>query len=158
LRLVLDSRGRTPLTARLLDPDLPGRTTICTTEQAPAAWRREVQARGVEVCVLPAHDGRVDLVALLEDLGRRRVTSLLVEGGAQVHGAFFDGGLVDRVLAFIAPLIVGGRGAPGAVAGDGPTKLVDAPRLLDPEVRQVGVDTLISGYARRVAWPAAPSG
>ena len=107
---MLDSTGRTPLTARLLGGDLPGTTAICTTERSPPAWRAAVQERGAEVLVLPQREGRVDLEALLDELGRRRVTSLLVEGGAQVHGAFFDAGLVDRVVAFVAPLLIGGSG------------------------------------------------
>ena len=100
----------------------------------------------------------MDLDALLDELGRRRVTSLLVEGGARVHGAFFDAGLVDQVVAFIAPLIIGGREAPGPVGGEGPARLSDARPLLEREVRQVGVDTLIAGVLRPVQWPEAPVG
>ena len=72
--------------------------------------------------MLPQRDGRVDLDALLDELGRRKVTSLLVEGGAAVHGAFFDAGLPDEALAFLAPLIVGGGGGAraGRRAGSGP--------------------------------------
>jgi diaminohydroxyphosphoribosylaminopyrimidine deaminase/5-amino-6-(5-phosphoribosylamino)uracil reductase len=152
-RLVLDSRGRTPLAARLLRSDLPGRTTICTTERAPGAWRAAVAGQGAEVWLLPEAGGRVDLRALLTGLGRREVTSLLVEGGATVHGAFFDADLVDRVLAFIAPLIIGGEGAPAPVGGAGVPRLADARRLLAPEACRLGVDTLIAGDLRRVAWP-----
>ncbi|HEX2326619.1 MAG TPA: bifunctional diaminohydroxyphosphoribosylaminopyrimidine deaminase/5-amino-6-(5-phosphoribosylamino)uracil reductase RibD [Chloroflexota bacterium] len=157
-RLVLDSTGRTPLTARLLGGELPGRTAICTTEQSPPAWRAAVEERGAEVLVLPQREGKVDLEALLDELGRRRVTSLLVEGGARVHGAFFDAGLVDRVVAFVAPLLIGGREAPGPVGGQGPARLSEARPLLQREVRQVGVDTLIAGNLRRVEWPGAPGG
>jgi diaminohydroxyphosphoribosylaminopyrimidine deaminase/5-amino-6-(5-phosphoribosylamino)uracil reductase len=157
-RLVLDSTGRTPLSARLLGGDLPGKTALCTTEQSSPAWRAAVEGRGVEVLLLPAREGRVDLETLLDELGRRRVTSLLVEGGAQVHGAFFDAGLVDRVVAFVAPLVIGGREAPGPVGGEGPARLSDARPLLEREVRQVGVDTLIAGALRPVEWPEAPAG
>jgi diaminohydroxyphosphoribosylaminopyrimidine deaminase / 5-amino-6-(5-phosphoribosylamino)uracil reductase len=157
-RLVLDSTGRTPLSARLLGGDLPGKTALCTTEQSPPEWRAAVEGRGVEVLLLPAREGRVDLRALLDELGRRRVTSLLVEGGARVHGAFFDAGLVDRVVAFVAPLVIGGREAPGPVGGQGPARLSEARPLLGREVRQVGVDTLIAGALRPVEWPDAPAG
>jgi diaminohydroxyphosphoribosylaminopyrimidine deaminase/5-amino-6-(5-phosphoribosylamino)uracil reductase len=152
-RLVLDSQGRTPLGARLLQPDLPGRTTIVTTERSSSSWREAVTAMGVEVAVLPASAGRVDLDALLDELGRRKVTSLLVEGGATVHGAFFDAGLVDRVVAFLAPTIIGGAAAPGPVGGTGALSLAGARRLLDVEVRRLEADTLISGYVRRMTWP-----
>lgn len=158
LRLVLDSTGRTPLGARLLAGDLPGATAICTTARAAPAWRAAVAAAGAEVLVLPQRDGRVDLDALLDELGRRKVTSLLVEGGAAVHGAFFDAGLPDEALAYLAPLIVGGGGAPGPVGGLGPGRLAGAHRLQRVEVRRVGVDTLISGVLRETRWPEAAGG
>ncbi|MGH2366861.1 MAG: RibD family protein, partial [Chloroflexota bacterium] len=155
-RLIADSRCRTPPAARVLDKTLPGRTTIFTTDQAPPERRAALTAAGAEVCVLPVHGGHVALDALLDELGRRQVTSLLVEGGAAVHGAFFDGDLVDQVLAFIAPLVIGGRDAPGAVGGAGAPLLADARRLQEPQVRRCGDDTLISGYVRRVSWPDSP--
>jgi diaminohydroxyphosphoribosylaminopyrimidine deaminase/5-amino-6-(5-phosphoribosylamino)uracil reductase len=158
LRLVLDSTGRTPLGARLLGRDLPGRTVICTTERSAPAWRGAVAAAGAEVLVLPERGGRVDPEALLDALGRRGVTSLLVEGGATVHGAFFDAGLVDRVVAFVAPLVIGGTGAPSPVGGMGPASLAEAGRLLEAEVRRVGVDTLIAGDLRAIPWPEVPAG
>jgi diaminohydroxyphosphoribosylaminopyrimidine deaminase/5-amino-6-(5-phosphoribosylamino)uracil reductase len=157
LRLVLDSTGRTPLAARLLGRDLPGRTAICTTERSAPAWRGAVAAAGAEVLVLPEREGRVDPEALLDALGRRGVTSLLVEGGATVHGAFFDAGLVDRVVAFVAPLVIGGAGAPSPVGGKGPASLAEAGRLLEAEVRRVGVDTLIAGVLRAIPWPEVPA-
>ena len=153
LRLVLDSAGRTPLGSKLLAGGLPGDTVVCTTERSSPVWRAAVAAAGAEALLLPQRDDRVDLEALLDELGRRRVTSLLVEGGAAVHGAFFDAGLPDEVLAFIAPLIVGGAGAPGPVGGLGPARLGEAPRLQRVAVRQVGVDTLISGVLRQTPWP-----
>ena len=86
------------------------------------------------------------------------MTSLLVEGGAAVHGAFFDAGLPDEALAYLAPLIVGGGGAPGPVGGLGPGRLAGAHRLQRVEVRRVGVDTLISGVLRETRWPEAAGG
>jgi diaminohydroxyphosphoribosylaminopyrimidine deaminase/5-amino-6-(5-phosphoribosylamino)uracil reductase len=68
-------------------------------------------------------------------------------------GTFFDQGLVDRVLAFVAPLVIGGTAAPVAVGGAGPARLAEATRLTDVEVRQIGADTLVAGYVRRARWP-----
>jgi diaminohydroxyphosphoribosylaminopyrimidine deaminase/5-amino-6-(5-phosphoribosylamino)uracil reductase len=153
LRFVLDSQARTPPTARILDKTLPANTTIFTTEAAPADRRAALEAAGAELVVVPSESGRVSLPAVLAALGERRVTSVLVEGGATVHGAFFDGDLVDQVMAFIAPLVIGGVGAPGAVGGRGAGPLAEARRLHDVEVRRVGADTLVSGWIRRVEWP-----
>jgi diaminohydroxyphosphoribosylaminopyrimidine deaminase / 5-amino-6-(5-phosphoribosylamino)uracil reductase len=152
-RLIVDSTCRTPPTARVLDPALPGRTTLFTTSAADASRRQAIERSGAEVCLLPSVDGRVDLPALLDEVGRRKVSSLLVEGGATVHGAFLDQGLVDFVMAFIAPIIIGGIGAPGAVGGRGTATLLEAPRLLDPTVHLMGADTLVSGHLRRAPWP-----
>ena len=127
LRVILDSRGRIPLHARVFQPDLPGQTLVATTEASPPAYRDALQARGVEVLVLPADaDGRVDLDALLVALGQREVTSLLVEGGSTVLGAFFARGRVNKVLAFIAPLILGGERAPSPVGGTGVARVAEA--------------------------------
>lgn len=156
-RIVLDSTCRTPPTARMLSATLPGKTTIFTTEVADLTRRAALEQAGAEVHSLPAAHGRVSLAALLDELGRRRVTSLVVEGGATVHGAMFDQGLVDYVMAFIAPIIIGGVTAPSAVGGQGADILANAHRLIDPGVRRLGADTLVSGHLRQVVWPDEPS-
>ncbi len=150
LRIVADSRGRVPTEARIFEPALPGRTLVAATPAFPSERRAALEARGVEVLVLPADpQGRVDPVALLETLGRREVTSLLLEGGGTLLEAFFRAGLVDKVLAFIAPLIIGGRESPTAVAGEGFARLEEAVRLERVRVERVGEDILVSGYPRR---------
>lgn len=146
LRVVLDGRGRTPHDARLLGPDAP--TLIITTERSPRAWRDALARSGAEVLVLPESGGLVDLSAVLAELGRRQILSLLVEGGAVVHGAFFDRGLVDRVQAILAPLVIGGVDAPAAVGGVGPDRLAEARRLLRVVVEQHGDDIVVSGAVR----------
>ena len=143
LRVIVDTRGRTPPTARVLDRSAP--TLIATTDRSTIAWRDAIASSGATVCLLPAGGDHVDLPALLDELGRRDVLSLLVEGGASVHGAFFDAGLVDRVQAIIAPLIVGGRDAPAAVAGAGVARMSDAGRLRDVVLRRLGDDVMITG-------------
>ncbi len=151
LRIVVDSRGRVPLSARCFDPALPGRTVVAATAAFPAEKRAALAERGIEVLILPADgEGLVHLGALLAELGRREVTSLLVEGGGTLLGAFFRARLVDRVLAFLAPIVIGGRDAPGPVEGEGVERLSEAPRLERVRVERLGEDILLSGYPR---WP-----
>ena len=146
LRIVLDSRGRVPLDARLFRTDLPGQTVVATTAAMPPAHQAALKQREVETLTLPATPtSRVDLVALLEALGQRQITSLLVEGGGQTLGAFFEVGLVNEIWAFLAPLIIGGETAPGPVAGCGPATLAEAFRLQQAIVETVGQDFLIRG-------------
>jgi len=144
LRIVADSRGRTPETARVLSG--PAKTLIVTTRRSRASWRRTMAAKGAEVLVVPSHRGKTDLLELLRELGRRQVLSLLVEGGGGLLGGFFDRGLVDKVQAIIAPMIIGGERSPTAVAGRGARRMADALRLRDIAVERLGDDLLVTGY------------
>lgn len=147
LRIVADSRGRTPTSAKVLGAG--GRTLIATTAASAPAWRAEINARGGEIAVLPAgEDGRVDLRSLVELLGERDVLSLLAEGGGVLHGSLFAAGLVDKVHAIIAPKIVGGSLYP-AVAGEGAAHMADAITLRDVETHRLGDDVAFVGYVAR---------
>ena len=148
LRVVVDSRGRVPDTARILQG--PSSTLIATTESSDAAWRERMVARGAEVAVLPSEDSRVDLEALLEALEARGALTVLFEGGGVLLGSLFDRRLVDKVHAVIAPLVIGAFDAPSAVAGRGVDRMAQAPRLRDVTVERLGEDTLITGYP---VWP-----
>lgn len=148
LRVVLDSRGRTPPTARVLSHEAP--TLIATLETSPPEWREAIAAHDAMIEICPSENGRVALEPLLGCLAQRGVLSLLVEGGAEIHGSFFDQGLVDRVLAVVSPLVIGGREAPLAVAGIGPAALSDAWRLEEVEVETAGVDLFVTGRTRRL--------
>ncbi|HEV2439125.1 MAG TPA: bifunctional diaminohydroxyphosphoribosylaminopyrimidine deaminase/5-amino-6-(5-phosphoribosylamino)uracil reductase RibD, partial [bacterium] len=146
-RVILDSRLRTPPDARVLARDgVP--VIVATTSASPAEARRALVERGVEVLLRDGADERVDLVALLRELGARGLLSVLVEGGATVHGAFMAAGLVDKVLAYIAPVLTGG-GGPGPSAGAGVAAIADAWRLRAVEIHRLGGDVLIEGYVER---------
>ena len=146
-RIILDSRARTPLTSRVVSDEFAGLTTIVVTKAAPA---RRVAALVKRVAVWIAPSGGsalqrcVNLRWLLKKLGRENVTSLLVEGGGEVNGAFLLGGLAQRVTFFYAPKILGGRDARKAVAGPGARSLAKALTLRDVEWRRVGVDLMMT--------------
>ena len=95
---------------------------------------------------MPPESGRVPLKPLLELLGQQQVQSLLVEGGAEVLGAFFDQRLVNQFYFFFAPKILGGREAPGVLGGQGVARLQDAPQAQDLAIRRMAQDILITGY------------
>lgn len=149
LRIVMDSKGRIPLTARVLDPSLPGKTLLATTRAFPDEKRQILIDMGIEVLVCPDEGSRVDPAALLRLLGSRDITSLLVEGGGTVLASFLEKGLVNKMLAFIAPLIIGGREAPTPVAGRGVDRMADAWQLTGIEVQRLGSDVLVVGYPKR---------
>jgi len=144
LRVIVDSEARTPSTARLFGE--PGRTLVATTSAASQAKVREFQEVGAEVLELLSREGQVDLEQLLRELGRREIISVMVEGGSTLFASFFKHGLVDKVIVFIAPIIIGGRGAKTAVAGEGAERIAHALRLSRVKVERFGDDAMISGY------------
>lgn len=146
LRIVVDSRGRTPVKAAMLRSDTPGRTLIACTTLAPEDKRQSWQDAGAKVVVFDPEDGRVPLEALLRYLGDMGINSILVEGGGTLHGALLDAGLADKVVAFVAPKLVGGANAPGPVGGVGVEEMGSALELTEVSVTQVGRDLLIEGY------------
>jgi len=132
-RIVLDSKLRTPSDAVIVRSQ-PESTLIYHTVEAPVEDRRRLREAGIELVELrAADDGRVDIGAVLDHLGRREVAALLVEGGPTVHGSFNDAELVDEVALFIAPCIIGGNG-PSAVAGRGIATLEAAQRLMFEDI------------------------
>lgn len=135
LRVVLDSQLRLRMSSKVVGPN----TLIATT--------RAGRMGAAEVLRLPAaDDGRVALGPLLDELGKRGILSVLVEGGSEVHASFFAAGLVDKVHAYVAPRIIGGREALGPVGGTGVEHLADVVSLRELDATRLGTDLLISGY------------
>ena len=145
LRVVLDSHGRLPASARMLAQE--GRTIVYVGEDAPPERLRRL-ADSADVVPL-GRGPRLPLAAILEDLGRREVTSLLVEGGATVHGEFFDQGLVDRVAVFVAPLVLGGAAAPPGVGGVGAESPAAGLHLTGGHWRVLGEDAYFTAVIER---------
>jgi diaminohydroxyphosphoribosylaminopyrimidine deaminase/5-amino-6-(5-phosphoribosylamino)uracil reductase len=139
LRVVLDSRLRTPSQAVIVREN-PEQTLVAHTPEARPEDRRRLSDLGVGLLEVAADSsGRVELHGLLEELGRREVAALLVEGGATTHGSFVDQDLLDEAVFFIAPMLIGGPG-PSAVAGRGIADLELAPRLRFESLARHGHD------------------
>ncbi len=147
LRVVLDSTLRTPVTAKVLNDLAAQPTLLVTTPQAGERAIADLRKTGAEVVTVTAKgpEQRVDVAQLLKLLGDRGLLSVLIEGGGAVNGAFFDDHLVDGVVAFLAPAIIGGNDAPSANGGLGAQHLADAFRLTNLEIRRIGDDLMISG-------------
>jgi diaminohydroxyphosphoribosylaminopyrimidine deaminase/5-amino-6-(5-phosphoribosylamino)uracil reductase len=144
VRVIVDSKGQTPLSARVLTE--PGKAIVVLGKQASAEEKDSFARVGVELLELSSPEGRVNLERLLKVLGERGITSVLVEGGGILLGSLFDGGLVDKVIAFIAPVIIGGREAVTAVAGVGVDRVADSLKLERVSVESFGQDLMVSGY------------
>lgn len=158
LRVVLDRRLRLPPTARMLAVDGPvlvyGRRPA-EDDRSLDAWRDRADAlrrAGAEVVEAKKEEDATP-GSVVEDLGRRGVQSLLVEGGAAVAGAFAAAGVFDRVAVCCAPLLIGGLRSPGPLAGEGFAALADAPRLAsfstDLSIERHGDDVVLTTFRKR---------
>ncbi len=143
LRVVLDARLRVPPSARLFDG---GTVIVMTAAGADPARRAALEGRGAEVVSVAATSTGIDFGAALGVLHDRECLSVLVEGGATLLGGAMDSGCVDKVVAYIAPRIIGGVAAPAAVAGLGFAALGDEGLLHEVDVTRRGGDIVVTGY------------
>jgi len=159
-RIILDSRARTPLTAQVVSDAHRACTTVVVSPNAPKN-RVQLLGRQVRVCSAPVRHGRLDLVWVLRTLGSEEVVSLLVEGGGEVNGSFFQQNLVHRIAFFFAPKILGGAGARPAVGGGGARGWSDVLHLRDIQRRRFGPDlfltALVDGRSKRKALEPSPA-
>lgn len=148
LRIVLDSNCEIPMTAKIFDGE--AETLLVTGTCLPGAKQAKAEALPkVEVLQLPAVNGKLPVALLLQELAGRNLTSILVEGGSTVHGDFLEAGLVDRIYAFIAPKLIGGKEALTPVGGKGFALMEDCYVLKETETLPLGADILLTGRVER---------
>ena len=141
-RVVVDSRARLPVSARLIGAGKPERALVAVTDAADPERVETLEARGVTVLRCKSHDGHVDVSDLVSRLGALEVGGILVEGGGTLAWAFLEAGLVDRVVSFTAAKLLGGASAPRALGGAG-LLLPESIRLDGLCVRPVGADWMM---------------
>ena len=142
LRVVVDSHGRTPVGSAICNDEAS--TLIATFQDETRSTFSDI----VSVRSFSGDLGRVDLNMLLKYLGDISISSVLVEGGSELIGSLFDQDLVDKVFAFVAPIIIGGP-TKGAVGGEGAYHMSDVERLVDVELKKFDQDILLTGYCRK---------
>lgn len=157
IRVILDSHLRTPPNSKAVTTAQEVPTCIITTTEASLALGETLEAAGAAVIRVPATaEGRCDMRIALQELAAREVVSVLCEGGAELAGSLLANGHADEMHAFVAPLLLGPRGRPGAVDWAGPTSLEEAPRIDPPCWELCGSDAYVSGplvYPKRRAAP-----
>jgi diaminohydroxyphosphoribosylaminopyrimidine deaminase/5-amino-6-(5-phosphoribosylamino)uracil reductase len=146
LRVIVDGKGRTSALAQVFNE--AGQALLALDRSIEPEKKKTFTQAGVELLELPAKQGRVDLKLLMKSLGERGITSVLVEGGGILLGSLFDYRLVDKVIAFIAPIIIGGKKAKTAVVGKGIERVIDAIKLERVSSEKFGEDVMISGYVK----------
>jgi diaminohydroxyphosphoribosylaminopyrimidine deaminase/5-amino-6-(5-phosphoribosylamino)uracil reductase len=140
LRVVLSGDGRLPEGSQLLRTAREVPVLVATAAGLPAERRSVLEAHGCEVLEVPTAAGRPSVAALLAELGRRRLTNLLVEGGSAVLGSLRDAGLIDELHVFIAPRLVGGSAALTPVGGAGAATVGEGLAVAEWECERVGDD------------------
>ncbi len=144
IRVIVDSQGQTPIDAKVFQT--PEKALLATTESMKRSQKSAYTDQGIEVLTLPSKDDHVDLTELMRTLGEREITNVLVEGGGALLGSLFDNKLVDKVVAFIAPMIIGGKDAVNPVAGEGVELISQALRLKRSRIEHFVDDIMVIGY------------
>lgn len=145
-KIIVDSKAQMPLDARVLNMQSKASTIVAVTEQADKKRIELLKDRGAEIILTPLKDGKVDLNFLMKELGRRKIDSVLLEGGGTLNYSALEEGIVDKVYSFIAPKIIGGKEAKTPVEGIGKHYIKDAIVLEDIEVKCFENDIMIEGY------------
>ncbi len=150
-RIVVDSQARLPPASQLVRTARATPLLVATTAAAPAGRVADLQSCGAEVVVLPCGGSqRVDVESLLQELGRRQMTNILVEGGGALLGSFFDAGSIDELHVFVAPKLLGGAQSRGPMGGTGRPAPPATPDLDDPAFEFHDGDVYIHGRVRRL--------
>lgn len=148
IRIVADSTARIPLSSNLVNTASVIPLILVVTGQAPDEKIEKLKARGLDVIVTPAINKQIDLVYLMRELGERGIDSVLLEGGSTLNYSALKAGIVDEVISFIAPKIVGGENAKTPFGGIGIEKMQQAVVLEQMKFENVGPDLMISGLIK----------
>ena len=146
LRIIIDGMALTPVTAKVFNEH--GKTIVVTARKITEKESESYQTVGAEVLEMPSQTGYIELKQLMTELGKRRIMSVLVEGGSILFGSLFDQQLVDKVVAFVAPIIIGGEKAKTAIGGRGIEKITDVVKLKNLSVDRFGDDIMFIGYVK----------
>lgn len=149
VRIVVDSKLRIPLDAKVVNDNLKNKTIIATTEMADKERLKVLKEKSIDIITVKSKNEKVDLDNLLLSLAEKKIDSILLEGGAELNYSALEEGIVDEVNVFIAPKIVGGRGAKSAIAGEGVKELSQAFKLEEITVKFIGKDIWIKGKVKR---------
>jgi diaminohydroxyphosphoribosylaminopyrimidine deaminase/5-amino-6-(5-phosphoribosylamino)uracil reductase len=146
IRVILDSRLRTPPEARLFQTRPRTPVLIFCGREAPEARRKKLEKEGAEIVRVPFSRSGLDLNAVLKELGKRKVLGLLVEGGSRIHWSFISGKRVDSFYFIIAPVVLGGKDSIPSVGGAGYGAIADSPRFKIRKSYSVGSDLVLETY------------
>ncbi|MCX8044977.1 MAG: bifunctional diaminohydroxyphosphoribosylaminopyrimidine deaminase/5-amino-6-(5-phosphoribosylamino)uracil reductase RibD [Desulfobacterota bacterium] len=149
LRVIVDEKLRIPLSSKVLQTKLAQGTLLATSPAlAQSRKARQIQATGAQIFSVPLKRGLIDLKALIKKLGAMGIASLLIEGGSELNASALAAEIVDKIMFFYAPKIIGGRKAIHVVGGKGIRKIAKAITLSNMTIKRIGSDFLVTGYVQ----------
>jgi diaminohydroxyphosphoribosylaminopyrimidine deaminase/5-amino-6-(5-phosphoribosylamino)uracil reductase len=157
-RIVVDGAASLSSDSRLVRSVEEGPVLVAVSPKSTPEDRSRLQDHGCEVLLCDAATHAARLEQLLDELGRRRMTNVLVEGGGRLLGTLFDFRAIDEVHVFVAPKIIGGESATAPLGGQGIEKMSEALQLIDAQSEQVGDDLYLHGRLARNPSSQAPLG
>jgi diaminohydroxyphosphoribosylaminopyrimidine deaminase/5-amino-6-(5-phosphoribosylamino)uracil reductase len=146
VRIIVDTHLSIPVNARVLAPAGDSETLIAVSKNVASRRLKKLDGKGMTFLMCPEKEGRIDLRALMDMLGKRSIGSVLLEGGATLMGAMMRERLVDKFCIFKAPKILGGSDGKPMALGKGPSRMDQSIVLKDIQIRRFGEDVLIVGY------------
>jgi len=146
LRIILDTAARLPLNSKVIHADSRTKALLVTSVSSPREKLEELRSRGVEVWSMEEEGGRIPLQPVLKRLGEREIMSLMIEGGSEVNAAALEEGIVDKVILFLSPRLIGGASAPSWIGGKGIQSLEGSWSVKNISLEWVGDDIMFEGY------------
>lgn len=148
IKVIVDTNGRTPLDCKLLI-ESGNKVILGVGESIEIEKIEKYRELGATVIGAPLYKGKVDLKFLIKRLGEMGIDSLLIEGGGNIHFSAFEQGIVNKIMMYFAPKIIGGSNSKTSVEGDGFEKLLETTEIEDISVVKLGSDLLIEGYVKK---------
>lgn len=148
IRIIIDTTAKIPLDSNVLNYDSKSKTIIATTQKADKEKLKAIKEKGAQIIITPLKNNKVDLNYLIKKLGEQGIDSILLEGGSTLNYSALKEGIVDKVISFIAPKIIGGTNAKTPVGGQGIEHITDAITLKDIQILRFKEDIMLQGYLR----------
>jgi diaminohydroxyphosphoribosylaminopyrimidine deaminase / 5-amino-6-(5-phosphoribosylamino)uracil reductase len=149
IRIIVDSTAKIPLSSKVLNLDSSAKTIVATTEKADKQKLDAVRDKGADIIITPLKNNKVDLSYLMQQLGQQEIDSVLIEGGGALNFSALEEGIVDKVISFIAPKIIGGAASKTPVGGDGISYIKNAIQLENIQISRFQEDIMIEAYLRK---------
>jgi len=146
-RVIVDSNLKIPLESNVLKPGFAEKTIVAVLKEKAASKKAEkIKAAGAQIISVSGKDNRIDLKKLVRMLAKMGIATVLLEGGSEVNGAALESGIVDKVMFFYSPKLIGGKNALGMIGGQGKQLVSDAVKLDNLNIRKSGEDFVVEGY------------